>query len=205
MEHTGQGTQGLVSQYLGGKIPLNYRAVALFASELGCNPADIRADLPEIGSLGGSVATDVAEWDDILGYAQAVGLGNSVEGDEYAESHKLKFRRESLARKRLRPENLAVIYGKGDSMLPRIRTGDAILFDTTDKKPSDGALFVIIMQGAANAEYNVKRCKVIDDLVLFEADNPAGDHGWRQAKRMDNKRNPIEIVGRVRWIGSWEG
>lgn len=140
----------------------------------------------------------------IRAYAQAAGLGDGKEAAEYEQTHGLMFRRDSLSKKRLQSGKLAVMYGDGDSMLPRIKTGDVILFDVSDTKPSDGDLFVIRMDGAANREYNVKRCKIVDDLVLFEADNPRGDHQWRSARRMDNKRQPITIIGRVRWIGSWE-
>ncbi len=41
------GSQSLISQYLNGKIALNYYAVTVFASRLGCRPEDIRSDLPE--------------------------------------------------------------------------------------------------------------------------------------------------------------
>ena len=145
------------------------------------------------------------EWTVIPGYSQAAGLGQGREAVEYEQTHGLMFRRDSLNKKHLNASKIAVLYGHGDSMLPRIKTGDAILFDTSDTRPSDGDLFVIRMDGANDREYNVKRCKVVDDLVLFEADNPSGDHHWRSAKRMDNKRHPITIIGRVRWIGSWEG
>jgi phage repressor protein C with HTH and peptisase S24 domain len=144
------------------------------------------------------------DWADVRGYAQAAGLGTGAEADEYAESHKLKFKATSLRRKRLQPDSLAVFYGKGDSMLPRIHSGDAILFDTTDVQPKDGVLYVIQVPGAGNAEYQVKRAMVVDDLVLFAADNPAGDHNWTKPRRMDAKRAAISIIGRVRWIGSWE-
>lgn len=40
--------QSAVSQYRNGKIPLNYRAVLIFASKLRCKPEDIRTDLPEM-------------------------------------------------------------------------------------------------------------------------------------------------------------
>lgn len=145
------------------------------------------------------------DWADIRGYSMAVGLGDGREAIEYQETHNLKFRADSLARKRLNPDKLAVLYGKGDSMLPRIRPGDAILFDTSDTRPSDGDLFVICMDGAGNVEYNVKRCEIVDEMVFFRADNPSGDHSWRSAKAMTNKKHPITIIGRVRWIGSWEG
>lgn len=197
-------TQGAVSQYLNGKIPMNFRTLAVFSRRLGISDTDIRTDLPE-QKLTASPADD-ADWADIEGYAQAIGLGDGPEAQEYAETHKLKFRAESLARKRLRPPALKVMYGKGDSMEPRIRSGDAILFDTSDTRPRDGALFVVMVDGGGAAkEYQVKRCEVLDDLVFFKADNPAGDHNWKKPKRMDNARHPIEIIGRVRWIGSWEG
>lgn len=152
----------------------------------------------------GDAAND-GEWSNIRGYAMAVGLGHGREAQEYEETHNLKFRADSLARKRLKADTLAVLYGKGDSMLPRIHEGDAILFDTNDTKPADGELFVIALQGSGNTEYNVKRCEIVDDMVFFRADNPTGDHNWRSARAMNNKRTPITIVGRVRWIGSWEG
>ncbi len=143
-------------------------------------------------------------WSEVRGFAQAVGLGGGPEAQEYAETHQLKFRAESLARKQLKAANLAVMYGHGDSMEPRISQGDAILFDLSDTQPVDGAIYVIIVPGAGAQEYNVKRCEIIDDMVFFKADNPTGDHSWRKPRRMDNKRHPITIVGRVRWIGSWE-
>lgn len=41
------GSQGLVSQYLNGLIPLNYRALLAFSDALGVQPETIRTDLPE--------------------------------------------------------------------------------------------------------------------------------------------------------------
>lgn len=196
------GTQGLVSQYLNGKIPLNYKTVLAFARALEIDAAAIRTDLPEQRlSAPAPVETD---WSDISGFAQAVGLGSGPEADEYAEAHKLKFRASSLSRKRLFARNLAVMYGVGDSMLPRIHPGDAILFDTSDTRPRDGALYVIQVHGVSGAEYQAKRCMILDDAVYFAADNPAGDHQWGKPRRTDAKKAAIEIIGRVRWIGSWE-
>ncbi len=153
------------------------------------------------GPIEGGEAANDEDWSDVLGYAQAVGLGKGAEAQEYAETHKLKFRADSLARKHLRPAGLAVMYGQGDSMQPRIHPGDAILFDTHDTRPKDGAIFVVQWK----SEIYAKRAMVLEDAVYFASDNPAGDHNWRKPKRMDAKRDPIHILGRVRWIGSWEG
>lgn len=149
---------------------------------------------------GGESNPSEPDWADILGYGHAVGLGRGAEAVEYAQTHKLKFRADSLAKQRLRPDGLAVMYGDGDSMLPRIQQGDAVLFDTTDTRPRDGAIFVVQWK----SEIYAKRCEVLDDTVFFRADNPQGDHNWRKPKRMDAKRDPVHILGRVRWIGSWE-
>ena len=141
-----------------------------------------------------------SEWGDILAFSQAVGLGKGAEAQEYAETHKLKFRSDSLERKRLKPSALAVMYGDGDSMEPRIKKGDAVMFDTGDTRPRDDTVFVIQWKG----EYYAKRCMILDENVYFKADNPNGDHAWNKPKAMNAKRDPIIIIGRVRWIGSWE-
>ncbi len=147
----------------------------------------------------------VQGWDDIQGFAQAVGLGNGPEAAEYAETHRLKFRAESLSRKRLNAASLAVMYGAGESMLPRIQPGDAIMFDLDDTRPRDGHLYVIMLDGAGAAEYQVKRCEILGDLVYFRADNSSGDHAWKKPRLMTDPKRQITIIGRVRWIGSWEG
>lgn len=140
------------------------------------------------------------DWVDVRGYAQAAGLGAGAEAEEYAETHKLKFKASSMRRKGLRPDKLSVFYGKGDSMEPRIKSGDAILFDTSDVRPQEGTIYLILWKG----EYYAKRAMILDDVVYFTTDNQKGDHNWVRPRRMDAKRDPIEIVGRVRWIGSWE-
>ncbi|MBD9368835.1 helix-turn-helix transcriptional regulator [Xanthomonas sp. XNM01] len=140
------------------------------------------------------------EWKDVIGYVQDVGAGAGTEAQEYAETHALKFKATSLRRKGLLNNRLAVYYAKGDSMEPRIRTGDAILFDQDDTTPVHNGIYVVRWRG----EEYVKRAKVVEDLVLFESDNPFGDHTWGRPKRMDSAREPIEVIGRVRWIGSWE-
>ncbi len=164
----------------------------------------VSAEWLETGRGPKHAADEDEAWESILGYGQAAGLGEGVEAQEYAVTHKLKFRADSLARKRLNHRSLAVMYGQGDSMLPRIHDGDAILFDTSDVRPRDEALFVIQTHGIAGNAYSVKRCRDFGDAVYFDALNPEGDHNWRKPRRVDDPRHPITIIGRVRWLGSWE-
>ncbi len=150
-----------------------------------------------------SVADD-SEYADVVGYSQAVGLGAAgAEAEEYAETHSLKFKKTSLRRRGIYGRNLAVYYGKGDSMEPTIEDGDAILFDTSDTRVVDGTLYLIQVHGAANPEYYVKRAEILDGITFFRSDNPNGDHQWQKPRRMDSKREPITVVGRVHWIGGW--
>jgi phage repressor protein C with HTH and peptisase S24 domain len=184
--------QSRIANYEKGTRDPSFEDLEKLAAALGVAKADL---------LGGTVLpAKQDDWANVMGYSQSAGLGTGAEADEYAETHKLKFKATSLRRKGLRPDKLAVFYGKGDSMLPRIKAGDAILFDTSDKRPSDGAVYVIFWKN----EYYAKRALVLDDVTYFTTDNPNGDHHWNKPRRMDAKRDPIEIIGRVRWIGSWE-
>lgn len=117
------------------------------------------------------------------------------------QTHKLKFRADALAEQRLSPQHLAVYYADGDSMEPRIHAGDAVLFDRSDTKPRHRKLYVVSTGGAVY----VKRCAILDDgRVYFDSINPGGDHEWREARWMDNPKRRVDVLGRVRWIGSWE-
>lgn len=150
------------------------------------------------GVMEAEAEYESATWDDILGYRQSAALGEGAVIDEYAETHKIKFRSDSLRRKRLRPDRLGVCYGEGDSMLPRIKSGDAILFNTDEKEPVDGALFVVSYDGHLLA----KQLSQIGGRWFLESLN-RDDPKWRKPVPIDEFRH-FEIHGRVRWIGSWE-
>lgn len=142
-------------------------------------------------------ADDASDWSDIMGVRQAAALGDGAVADEYAETHKLKFRADSLRRKKLRPDKLAVIYGKGDSMHPTIKDGDAILIDTSDRAPKDGCLYVITYDG----ELLAKRLMELDGAWYAVSDNET-DPKWRKPRRLDPSKG-IDIAGRIRWVAGW--
>lgn len=54
--------QSAISQYRNAHIPLNARAVVLFAELLGCPPTDIRDDLPELAPLKAQVREPAATY-----------------------------------------------------------------------------------------------------------------------------------------------
>jgi phage repressor protein C with HTH and peptisase S24 domain len=155
----------------------------------------------ELSTSPEPIATDDSRWADVRSYAIAVGLGSSgPESDEYAEASTLKFRRDSLRRKGLSEKRLAVWEAKGDSM-KEIQNGDAVLFDESDTVPKDDELYVIRV--GSSSEHQCKKAMILDGIVYFVATNPDGAQGWKKPKRMDDRKNPIHIVGRARWIGRW--
>lgn len=186
------GTQGLVSHYLNQRAALNYRVLMTFAKALDVEPTDIRDDLPEQAFAPATIGTD---WLPALGFAQAVGLGVGIEANEYAESHGLMFRKSFYTKIGATPEECRVFYGKGDSMFPTIQDGDAFLFVTSQTALRKGNLYLLHIDGPANKEYNVKRCV---GGGLFAADNPDGDHDWKEPRALGS--NDV-VLGRVRWVG----
>lgn len=141
---------------------------------------------------------EAEDWPEVMGFKVAAALGDGAVPDEYAQTHKLKFRASSLRRRGLVPDKLGIVYGRGDSMFPRIRDGDAIMFDRTQREPVDGALFVVTYDGNLLAKQLVKLGGrwFIDSL---NKDDPK----WRKPQPVD-EHSGFEIHGRVVWIGSWE-
>lgn len=138
------------------------------------------------------------DWTDITAYPQRAALGDGAVPLEYAVAHKLKFKSTSLRRKGLFPNKLSVFYGSGDSMLPRIHDGDALLFDMSDTSPRDGKIYVVRYDG----DYYAKRLQQYGKHWFLVSDNDS-DPKWRKPVPIDENTD-FEIVGRVRWIGSWE-
>ncbi len=137
---------------------------------------------------------------DVRGVRQLASLGDGTFHDEYAEANKLKFRTSSLQKKGLNAEHLVVYYGDGESMLPRIQQGDALLFDLSDKRLVDGLIYLF---SSIDTGLTVKRLKDYGGRWFLEADNKTVKN-WTKAVPMDGRR-PYVIEGRLHWIGSWEG
>lgn len=137
------------------------------------------------------------DWPEVLAYRTAVALGDGAVPDEYAETHKLKFRAESLRKKGLKAGSLIVVYGRGDSMAPTILSGDAILADRSDTVRKDGRLYVVRRKGMLLA----KRLRLIGAAWFLQSDNQA-DPMWRNPEQVDEIED-FEVIGRVRWVGGW--
>lgn len=138
------------------------------------------------------------DWEDVIRYRQGAAAGDGACPDEYAETDRLKFKATSLQKKGLHARKLAIFYARGDSMEGRIHTGDALLFDQDDTAPRDGKIFVVKYEG----DYLVKRLAQYGQQWFLTSDNTA-DPKWKKPVPV-TIGDTCEIVGRVRWIGSWE-
>lgn len=83
-------------------------------------------------------------------------------------------------------------------MLPRLQNGDAVLVDTSDKRIRDGSIYWIRYEG----ELYVKQIHKAGRATVIESMNKA-DPQWRRPIVVSDG-DDFEILGRVRWVGSWE-
>lgn len=110
----------------------------------------------------------------------------------------LTFKRASLERKGVNIDRSDAFYIRGISMLPRLRDGDAVVFDQADIEPQEGKMYMVRWTGH---EY-VKRLRFFDGRWHLCSDNQ-NDPEWKDPRPI-YEGDDFEVRGRVRWIGSWE-
>jgi phage repressor protein C with HTH and peptisase S24 domain len=132
-------------------------------------------------------------------YGAQAGAGPGVENHGSSQIGSILFRPRSLERKQVPIENARVFYVAGNSMLPRLRDGDAVLFDATDTSPVDGKVYVLHWNGR---DY-CKRLRFERNAWWLCSDNTS-DPEWAQPKQVRIAPDDCIVVGRVRWVGSWE-
>jgi phage repressor protein C with HTH and peptisase S24 domain len=126
--------------------------------------------------------------------------GHGAKNGEVAEIGSLLFRPRSLSKRAISEDAAQVWYCTGNSMFPRLREGDAVLFDTDDVNPRDGKLYVI--EWGKDRQTYVKRLyHELDGALRVVSDNPAPEFRDRIVQPGDPG---FRVLGRVRWIGSWE-
>ena len=166
-----------------------------------CNYLRISSDwlLTGKGSMDDAEPGEEQDWTTVTATAQGVSLGGGLTPDEYADTHNLKFRTSSLQRQGLKPQNLMVYYGKGDSMEPRIKDGDAILVDSSETRIRNNHIYFIRYDG----HFFAKRLQKHGDVVLIVSDNQANPD-WKMPVVVQPS-DDFEVLGKVRWIAGWEG
>ncbi len=98
------------------------------------------------------------------------------------------FRSDWLSRKGV-VSAMRLAQVSGDSMLPTLKDGDFVLFDTSKRDPLDGKIMVV---GIDNYLY-IKRVRISPDGIFLVSDNKAVYEPWRV--NLENTR----FLGLVIW------
>ncbi len=130
----------------------------------------------------------------IDGFHAQVSAGHGAVWDNEKVRRKLAFRTKWLRYRGLHPEDLRVVFAKGDSMEPTIHTGDSILVDITVNKITDGSIFVLRL---GDELYAKRLQKHIDGSVTIISDNKEYKEQVVSAADLPM----LNIVGKVVWIG----
>lgn len=105
----------------------------------------------------------------------------------------LVFRRDWLARLRVKPDQAAVIYASGDSMLPTLRDGAVVLLDLAQIEPRHGLIYALLVEG----EIRIKRMfKTVTGSWSLVSDNP---NKTLFPDEMIPHPDALQIIGRCVW------
>ena len=217
----GWKTQGAVSNYLNGKIPLNTDAKLKFAKLLGVKVADFDPEFKhEIqiesanssNSLGSiDVATTksstelktsinedyflVPQYNDIR---LSAGHGTYLSEIEGADD-RMAFKRKWLSAKNLDKTKLVVVYADGDSMHPTINDGDVLLVNTADTAIISGRIYALKFNGVAIVKRLILKMDQYGSVII-RSDNTDKDT-YPDAQVNLSSDDIMIIIGRCVWHG----
>ncbi len=108
----------------------------------------------------------------------------------------LAFKREWITRElRSSPDDLSLIYVRGESMVPTLNPGDVILIERSRGAPVSDGIYVIRMGEAIL----VKRLQFLPDSELMVTSDNAAYQPFRVSLREAGEE--FSIIGRVVWAG----
>lgn len=124
---------------------------------------------------------------------QAAAGGDSIIHSEQVVDS-LAFRSSWILELGLKPDALALISARGDSMEPTLHPGDLLLIDLSNSSVREDAIYAIQNDGSLV----VKRVqKLFDGSIVIKSDNPE----YREQVIDKELLETVRIVGRVVWAG----
>lgn len=122
-----------------------------------------------------------------------MGGGNAVV-DEEENGKPYHFQRSWIARDlKANPANLRIMHVEGDSMMPTLHSGDAVLLDLSRRSPTPPGIFVLFDGMGLVAKrlehipnHNPPKVRVISDNALY--------------KPYERTAEEVNIIGRIRWF-----
>ena len=130
----------------------------------------------------------------IPGYHLAVSAGHGQLAQKEEIKRYLAFRRKWLKFRGLDIKSLAIVFAKGDSMEPTIQNGNSLLVDLSDKKLTEGSIFVLRF---GDDLYAKRLQKHFNGGVKLISDNKEYDDLLVSPQEMEQ----LYIVGKVIWVG----
>ncbi|MEJ6474045.1 XRE family transcriptional regulator [Pseudoalteromonas piscicida] len=156
-------------------------------------PIDCNSQSPIVQQ---SISLDEFNEDFIVvpGYHVSVSTGYGAFNQNAEVARYLAFRKKWIEFKNLDKSQLVVVFAKGDSMEPTIHNNNTILVDLSDKKLSEGLIYVVRL----GEELYAKRLQQnFDGSVRLISDNKE----YKEQVVMPNELEQLEILGKVVWIG----
>ena len=148
----------------------------------------------EINESAADYNVEMEEFALIPGYNVEVAAGSGAFPDGEESTRKLAFRHKWLSFRGLKPENLVLVFAKGDSMEPTINDNNTLMIDTSNRELSDGHIYVIRTDG----HLIVKRIQMLwNKGILLLSDNKE----YREQQIEPNEADDLEVIGKVVWIG----
>lgn len=141
-----------VQNYLAEKSTPNGTVLAALVEKTGVSPNWLLLGVTPkyVSELEGSDgkenltdATSRAEFIPIPRFSVDASAGDGALVDEETQTGFYAFNRAWIERRKLSPDQLAVISVRGDSMEPRLTEGDLILVDQAQREIADGVTYVV--------------------------------------------------------------
>lgn len=193
-------SKATVSFWINGTNKAKGANLLKLARALRCSPEWLETG---IGDPDGDQAPRTPHEDDYALIPQYTAKGDC--GDGYLNGHVevkggLAFKRDWLARMKVKPENLYVIYADGDSMEPYIFEGDVVLFDSSDREPRDRQVYAI---RRPDGGISIKRIiQQLSGAWVIHSDNQPK---YQPEQVTEEVLHHIPILGRVIWRGGGVG
>lgn len=189
-------TQGAVAHWLGGRREPDLQTIAAILNVLGLPPLKITQPGDELSAPRTPTEADYA----LIPQLSAIGTGGDSGhlNDHVEVKGGLAFKREWLARMKVKPETCCVIYAQGSSMEPFIFEGDVALIDYSDPTPRDGKVYAIRRQDGG---VSIKRMvQQLSGGWIIRSDNPDKSRYGDETVSEDTLHE-MPIIGRVVWRG----
>jgi len=155
-----------------------------------------RGSMTETGEPSTAVRDQSGLYVTIPFHKARAGAGSGAFNEDHTEiPGGLKFRSESLQRRRLAPENMLTVFVHGNSMQPTMDEGDLVMLDSSKNSVIDGEVFGII---GPDGETRLKRLfQMMDGRVRLASDNA---DKFTYPDEILESAEKLTIIGRFVWL-----